>query len=362
MELNKDNFCIIMAGGFGSRLWPMSMSNSPKQFIDILGTGESMLQATFRRFEQVCPRENIYVVTGNKYTEQVLEQIPGLPAEQVLGEPARRNTAPCVAYAAAVIASHNPHANIIVTPADHAIFQEENFVRDLVHVMEITANSDRIVTLGARATNPETKYGYIQFSTVQDSVSRLRKVVTFTEKPPVEVAKEFIASGEFFWNMGIFGWNVATLTKVYERHLPKLFQWFFHPNSDLKALEVNRIYSVCESVSVDVGIMEKADNVYVLESSFGWSDVETWDSLYNTVTHDAEGNAEVSGQVFAYDTHNTVVHLPSHMKAVLQGLDDYIVASNDKVLMVCRRDQEEQIAKFASDVELQMIIDGYQKK
>lgn len=343
-----------MAGGYGSRFWPICKANNPKQFIDILGNGRSMLQTTFERFERICPRENIIIVTGELYADRVREQIKGLATHQVLSEPTRRNTAPCIAYAASIIYSINPKANVIVTPSDHAIFGQEQFDHDIEQALAITDKHDYIVTIGLRPNNPNTKYGYIQFAEepALDNVKNLHKVVTFTEKPPYEMAKQFIATGEFFWNSGIFVWKLATLRKAYRAFLPNVAKNFFSIKPDTPGMELDRIYSLSEAISVDFGIMEHADNVYVLEAAFGWSDVESWDSLYNTCPHDDRGNGMVSGNVFAYDVSNTVVHIPHDKTIILQGLDNYIVAGDDKTLLVCRRDQEERIVKYASDVEL----------
>ncbi len=343
-----------MAGGYGSRFWPICKANNPKQFIDILGNGQSMLQATFQRFENICPRENIIIVTGELYADRVRQQIKGLAPYQVLSEPTRRNTAPCIAYAASVIYHLNPKANIIVTPSDHAIFGQENFERDINQALALTEKSDHIVTIGVRPTNPNTKYGYIQFAEEPafPKADNIHKIITFTEKPPVEMARQFIATGEFFWNAGIFIWRLSTLRRAYRTYLPNIAKSYFSLRSDTPAIEVDRIYSLSEAISVDFGIMEHADNVYVLEASFGWSDVESWDSLYDTCRRDSDGNSLISGNVFAYDVHNTIVHLPSNRTVILQGLADYIVAGDENTLLVCRRDQEERLAKFASDVEL----------
>ena len=352
----KDNntFCIIMAGGTGSRFWPMSQVDNPKQFIDILNIGQSMLQTTFHRFEAVCPTENIFVVTGREYVGHVLEQLPMLHPSQVIGEPIRRNTAPCIAYAASLISDINPDANIIVSPSDHAVFGPSNFNADIQQALAITNSHDCILTLGVRPTLPITSYGYIQFAEepVRPDAPRLHRVVTFTEKPPLDVAKAFIATGEFFWNSGIFVWRLPVLKQAYRQHLPTLAESFFSLSKDTPQADVEYAYSQSEAISVDFGIMEKATNVFVLETSFRWSDVESWDTLYNTLPSDNNGNCIVSGNVFPYDVSNTIVHVPADLTLVLQGLDGYIVAGNEHSLLVCPRSQEERIAKFASDVEL----------
>lgn len=361
MTLNKHTWCVIMAGGLGSRFWPISRTDNPKQFIDVMGVGQSMLQLTFSRFEKICPRQNIVVVTGDQYVDSVREQIPSLLPYQVLAEPLRRNTAPCVAYAAAVISQIDPEATLIVSPSDHAIFHEEKFIADINQAVQTVALREWIITLGAQPTQPDTSYGYIQFDE-KPSLPRaknLHKVITFTEKPPIEMARQFIASGEFFWNAGIFVWSLPVLRKAYQTHLPAIADSFLSLGLGATWEELEHVYSQCESISVDNGIMEKADNVHVLAASFGWSDVETWDSLYDVSHHDKDGNAIVSGNVFTYDTYNTLVAMPSDCDktVVLEGLDGYIVAANKDTLMVCRRKNEELVFRFASDVELKKLID-----
>ncbi len=353
-----------MAGGFGTRFWPISQADNPKQFIDLLGNGESMLQSTFRRFERICPRENIIIVTNSLYADNVHEQIPDLLPYQVLSEPYRRNTAPCIAYAAAVIAQRDPEANIIVTPSDHAIFDEDGYGRDIRQALSITAQRDYIVTIGVRPTDPKTKYGYIQFNEGPGlpGANNLHKVITFTEKPPLEMARQFISTGEFFWNAGIFVWSLPTLRKAYSTYLPNIYKSFFTLNADTPAAEVEHVYSLCDTISADFGIMEHAENVYVLEASFPWSDVETWDLLYNTYPHDNSGNSIISGTIFPYEVRNSVIHIPQDKTLVVQGLDGYIVAGNDNTLLICPRDQEDRIVKFASDVELNQMLGAFHKK
>lgn len=352
--MNQNNFAIIMAGGYGSRFWPMSNYTNPKQFIDIFGTGQTMLQTSFRRLEKVCPRENIIIVTTKGNAERVRQQVPDLLDYQVLSEPLRRNTAPCVAYAAAVVNELNPNANIIVSPSDHAIFNEELFIKDLNDAIDITDKHDWIVTMGTQPNNPNTKYGYIQYAEAAAlaDVTNVHKVVTFTEKPPVEMAVQFISSGEFFWNAGIFVWRLPVLMDAYRRHLPAVAESFFNLSLDTPPAELARVYSAIEPISIDFGIMEKADNGYVMESDFTWSDVETWESLFATCPKDENNNAIATGNVLLYNSHDCVVHMPSMGTVILQGLDNYIVTANDSILMICRRDQEENIPKFASDYEL----------
>ena len=375
-----------MAGGLGSRFWPVSSVDSPKQFVDTMGVGRSMLQLTFERMETLCPRDHIIVVTGEQYADRVREQVPGLRPWQVLGEPLRRNTAPCIAYAAAIIAQMDPEATVVVSPADHAIFGLDRFVRNISQAINAVQEHDWIVTLGAQPVKPDTSYGYIQFreplarssqwpvasgqsadaSTAaaplttdnRPLATNLYEVVTFTEKPPVEMARQMIASGEFFWNTGLLVWRLPVLQQAYRQFLPAIADSFFGLTLNTSQAALEQVYSQSESISVDHGIMEKADNVHVLAASFGWSDVETWDSLYGVFHHDKNGNAIVNGLAVTYDTRNCVVVVPAEKSVVLDGLDGYIVAANDDTLLICRRKNEDKIFKYASDVEMEQLLYG----
>ena len=355
---NKHTWVVIMAGGLGSRFWPVSRTDNPKQFIDVMGGGQSMLQMTFARSEKICQRQNIVIVTGESYADRVREQVPGLLPYQVLSEPLRRNTAPCVAYAAAVISQIDPEATLVVCPSDHAIFHEERFVADIEQAVQTVERNEWIIILGAQPTRPDTGYGYIQFNdepSLPDAMN-MHKVVTFTEKPPVSMARQFIASGEFFWNAGIFVWRLPVLRRAYEEHLPSVAEAFFSLGLFTPWQDLERVYSQCESVSVDNGIMEKAGNVHVLAASFGWSDVETWDTLYGVAPHDGDNNAVAGGDLFAYDTHNCMVSVPHGKTVVLDGLDGYIVAEGEGTLLICRRANEDKLFKFSSDVELRSLM------
>ena len=361
MNTDKHTWCVIMAGGIGSRFWPVSRTDNPKQFIDIVGNGQSMLQMTFSRMEKLCPRQNIVIVTGEQYTDRVREQVPGLLPYQVLAEPLRRNTAPCVAYAAAVISQIDPEATLVVSPADHAIFKTAKFVADIEQAVQTVCQNEWIIILGAEPTRPDTGYGYIQFDDEPSlpDTENLHKVVTFTEKPPIEMARQFIVSGEFYWNAGIFVWQLPVLRRAYERHLPSVAENFFSLGLSTPWQELERVYSQCESISVDNGILEKADNVHVLTASFGWSDVETWGTLYDVALRDNQDNAIFCHNVFTYDTKNCLVVMPNDCgkTVVLEGLDGYIIAASEDTLMICRRTSEEQVFRFASDVELKKLID-----
>ncbi len=360
---NEHIWVIIMAGGLGSRFWPVSSVDCPKQFVDTMGVGRSMLQLTFDRFEKICPRDQIIVVTGEQYVDRVREQVPGLQPWQVLGEPLRRNTAPCIAYAAAVIAQHDPDATVIVSPSDHAVFSLERFINNIQQAIDTVQQHDWIITLGAQPTKPDTSYGYIQFREFPDVPhapelpGNLYKVVTFTEKPPVEMARQMIASGEFFWNTGLLVWTLPVLRRAYEQYLPAIADSFFgSPLITQFNSFLEQVYSQCEAISVDHGIMERADNVHVMAASFGWSDVETWESLYDVFRHDRANNAIVNGVTVTYDTHNCVVAVPADKTVVLDGLDGYIVAANDDTLLICRRKNEDKIFKFANDVEMKQLL------
>lgn len=343
-----------MAGGFGSRFWPMSTVDHPKQFIDILGKGESMLQTTFRRFETICPRENIFIVTNNIYRGLVESQIEGLATRQIIYEPVRRNTAPCIAYAAAIISRLNPDANIIVSPSDHAIFDNGNFAKAISEGLAGIENHDWIITLGIRPFNPNTKYGYIQYeeSDCYPESPALHKVITYTEKPPYEMAVQFLNSGDFLWNAGIFLWKLPTLIKAYRDFLPDVATFFDTINLDTPYSEIEKIYATCQPISADYGIMEKAENVYVMVSDFRWSDVETWASLYEALDKDENKNAVVGENVYTYDTRNCIINVPDNRTMVLQGLEDYIVASDENATLICKRSEEHRIFKFGSDIDV----------
>ena len=352
-----------MAGGLGSRFWPISTEDTPKQLIDVMGNGQSMLQTTFDRFTQICMHDHIVVVTGEQYYDKVREQLPNLEPWQVLAEPMRRNTAPCIAYAAAIVRERDAEATVIVSPSDHAIFRQDLFVADLKQAVAAAAHNDWIITLGVQPTHPDTSYGYIQFRETPSmpDCDNLHPVVTFTEKPPVEIARQMIASGEFFWNTGLLVWRLPVLLDAYRHYLPDVADLFFRLGSRSHPDDVEYVYSQSEAVSIDHGIMEKADNVHVLAASFGWSDVETWNTLYDASRHDANGNAILGNDnIFFYNTHNCVIAMPneSGKSIVVEGLDGYIVAADSNTLMICRRSSEDLVFKFASDVELKKLIDN----
>jgi len=348
-----------MAGGIGARFWPMSRQNHPKQFIDILGTGDTLIQSTFNRFRRVCPAENIYIVTNEIYKKQVLDQLPDIQEAQVLCEPSRRNTAPCIAYANYRIFQLNPEANVVVAPSDHIILKEDIFIEVITAALEASEKNNWLLTLGIQPSRPDTGYGYIQFdeSTVYQADNRIKKVKTFTEKPQLEMAKQFLSSGDFLWNSGIFIWKLKTIMAAFDKHLPEISQLFKAGTGKYATPEedafIQQTYSVCKSISIDYGVMEKAENVYVLSSDFGWSDLGTWGSLYDTRKKDEHGNTVVGQNVLMYNSHNCIVNMPKEKLVVLQGLDDYIVVEDEGTLLVCRKGDEQHIRQFVNDVMIE---------
>lgn len=347
-----------MAGGVGARFWPMSRQHHPKQFIDILGTGETLIQSTFRRFSKVCPPENIYIVTNEIYKALVLKQLP-VTEEQVLCEPSRRNTAPCIAYANYRILERNPEANIVVAPSDHIILKEDIFTEVITSALKATADNDWLLTLGIRPSRPDTGYGYIQYDDNQgyDKDPRVKKVKTFTEKPQLDMAKQFITSGDFLWNSGIFIWKLKTILDAFDRYLPDVDQLFKagigRYATDGEEAFIRQTYTMCKSISIDYGVMEKANNVYVLASDFGWSDLGTWGSLYETRAKDKDQNTVVGQNVMLYESSNCIVNMPKDKLVVLHGLDGYIVVEDNGILLVCRKGDEQQIRQFVNDVMIE---------
>ena len=355
----ENNYCVIMAGGVGSRFWPLSRQDRPKQFLDILGTGRTLIQQTFDRFTKFIPVENILIVTSVRYKKLVLEQLPELIEEQVLLEPFRRNTAPCIAYASYKIKTQNPNANLIVAPSDHLIIKEEEFVRQLKKGLDFVENNDALLTLGIKPSRLETGYGYIQVKEKVEfnHLDNLFKVKTFTEKPNHEMARIFLESGEFFWNSGIFLWSLSSILSAFDVHLKEVSTLFSNGeqlyNTEDEVHFINKIYSECQGISIDYGVMEKAQNVFVLTADFGWSDLGTWGSLYDNKRKDMEGNVINGENVLTYDTKNCIINLNNEKVAVLQGLDGYIVAESNDTLMVCRKEDEQQIKQFVTDVRIQ---------
>ncbi len=359
--MENNNFCVIMAGGVGSRFWPLSRSNHPKQFIDILGVGKTLIQLTYERFTRIMPAENIYIVSNQEYAGLIREQLPGLPEENILLEPMRRNTAPCIDYANYRIAQRNPKANIVVAPSDHLIVREEAFLENVREGLSFVADNDALLTLGIMPSRPETGYGYIQAITrpVKGYENlNLRKVKTFTEKPDPEMARIFFESGEFYWNAGIFFWSLPAIMKAFDEHLPEVHALLAEGvgvyGTDKEAEFINRTYEGCRNISIDFGIMEKAENVFVLVSDFGWSDLGTWGSLYEQSAKDKQKNAVNGKQVFLYNTSGSVINVPDDKLVVLHGLEDFIVVESDGVLLVCRKEEEQRIKQFVHDIQAEL--------
>lgn len=357
----NNSYCIIMAGGIGSRFWPLSKTNKPKQFLDILGTGRTLLQQTFDRFIKLMPAENIYVVSNKIYKDIILEQLPQLSEDQVLLEPAMRNTAPCIAYATYKIMSKDPDANFVVAPSDHLILKEEEFIKNISDGLKFTEDSGNLLTLGIKPSRPETGYGYIQIKqndNEKDSI--FNEVKTFTEKPDVELAKVFLESGDFYWNSGIFLWKGDAIKNAFELHLDEVSRKFAEGNkvyyTDKEQEFIEEAYPTCKNISIDYGIMEKADNVYVLCADFGWSDLGTWGSLYDQLTKEEDGNA-CNNKVFLYETSNNLVNVPKDKIVVLQGLEDFIVVDSGDTLLVCKKTEEQRIKHFVNDVRLELGTD-----
>lgn len=352
----KDNYCVIMGGGIGSRFWPFSRETYPKQFLDFFGTGRSLLQMTFDRFAKIIPVENIFVVTNALYAPLIKEQLPELKDDQLLLEPARRNTAPCIAYASYHIKACNPNANIVVAPSDHLILKEDAFLRDVQKGLDFVRENKSLVTLGIKPSRPETGYGYIQNSEVMNG--EFTKVKTFTEKPNAELAKVFMDSGEFFWNSGIFLWNVNTILDAFAKHLPDVSLRFDLGKDKFNTPEeqdfINENFPYCLNISIDYGIMEKADNVYMLCVDFGWADLGTWGSLFELAKKDENNNAVLkNNKAMMYESSGNIIALddPDRL-AVIQGLDDYIVAEAGNVLLICKKDDEVRIKEFVADIQL----------
>lgn len=359
--MRENNYCVIMAGGVGSRFWPFSRNEKPKQFLDFFGTGRSLLQMTIDRFRPIVPIENILIVTNILYRDQVLEQIPDLQSNQVLCEPARRNTAPCIAYAVARIKAMrrgmaDKNANIVVAASDHLILQEDKFRETIINCFDFIEKNDALLTLGMKPTRPETGYGYIQKGDEVKGNEDICKVKAFTEKPNLEMAKVFLDSGDFLWNSGIFIWSLESIEAALQKHMPELAQKFAQGGDKMGTVGedafIQEMFPTCPSISIDYGLMEKAQNVYVMPSDFGWSDLGTWGSLYDLSTKDEAENVTLHCDATYYDSHGNIVTLPKGRLAVIQGLEDSIVAESNGVLLICKRNDEQQIRQFYMDAEV----------
>lgn len=353
----NNNYVIIMAGGIGSRFWPMSTTKYPKQFHDILGIGRTLIQQTFDRFKPICPASNVFVVTNIDYKEIVMEQLPELSENQILCEPSRRNTAPCVAYAAYKIREINPEANLVIAPADHLILKENDFIHTIDIALKQAASSNSLLTLGIKPSRPDTGYGYIQFTDTDQGVDPLvKKVKTFTEKPDLEIAKQFIESGDFYWNSGIFIWSLTSIIAAFEKFAPDMADLFANGkknyNTPAEEKFINQVYQVCTNISIDYAIMEKAKNAFVVLSDFGWSDLGTWGSLYTHIDKDGNQNGAVGDNVLFYESKGNVVHMPKDKLVVIQGLTDYIVVESEGTLLICKKVDEQKIKQFVNDIKV----------
>lgn len=359
MTKSPHYYCVIMAGGVGARFWPMSRSSHPKQFIDILGTGETLIQQTYNRFTKIMRKENIFIVTNESYRDLVKTQLKGIRDDRILCEPSRRNTAPCVAYANYRIMAMDPDAQVVVAPSDHIILKEEIFLENILTALKAASENDWLITLGIRPSRPDTGYGYIQFdeNRVYEQDPFLKKVKTFTEKPDLELAKTFINCGDFLWNAGIFVWSLKSIMKAFEAMLPEVNSLFSKGIGKYGTPEekgfIEDTYSICKSISIDYGVMEKAANVYVLAVDFGWSDLGTWGSLYENRNKDGNGNAVMGKNVMTYDSNNCIINMPEDKLVVLEGLTDYIVVESEGTLLICRKSNEQQIRQIVNDVRLE---------
>ncbi len=350
-----NNHLVIMAGGVGSRFWPMSTEEKPKQFIDVLGVGRSLMQLTYDRFDGICDPENVWIVTNQKYAQIVHEQLPEVPESNILLEPCRRNTAPCIAYVSWRIKKKDPKANVVVTPSDHIVTNSQEFKRVITQCLKFTGESDAIITLGMKPTRPETGYGYIQadLSVSSPRNKEIFRVDRFREKPDLATAKEFIKENNFFWNAGIFLWNVETIVnafRVYQPQLSKIFEGMLDilGTSEEQAC-IDEKYPECENISVDYAIMEKAEEIFVCPSDFGWSDLGTWGSLLLQTERDLYGNSCIGKNIKMVESHNCIVHTVEEKKVVIQGLDGYIVAEQDGTLLICKLSEEQRIKQFQND-------------
>lgn len=350
-----DNHLVIMAGGVGSRFWPMSTADRPKQFIDVLGVGKTLIQLTNERFSGVIPPCNVWVVTNEKYVSVVQEQLPDIPVDHILSEPCRRNTAPCIAYVSWRIKKENPQANIVVSPSDHIVTNPEEFRRVVTNCLKFTAETDAIVTLGMKPTRPETGYGYIQadLSTASARNKEIFRVDQFREKPDLATAIQYTKQSNFFWNAGIFIWSASTIVNAFRIYQPGVARIFENIMDILGTADeqrvIDEVYPECDNISVDYAIMEKAEEIFVCPADFGWSDLGTWGSLLAQTPHDLYGNAIIGENIQLFDSKNCIIHTTEERKVVVQGLDGYIVAEKDDTLLICKLSEEQRIKQFSGE-------------
>ncbi|MBE2245707.1 MAG: mannose-1-phosphate guanylyltransferase [Candidatus Competibacteraceae bacterium] len=357
MSANTSLYAVIMAGGVGSRFWPMSRKRHPKQFIDVLGTGETLIQSTYRRLLRLCPPENILVVTNKDYVSIVREQLPNISEQNILAEPARKNTAPCITYAAWKIFKRNNKARMIVAPSDHIITREDDFVRICEQAFQYVLSSPQLLTIGIKPSRPDTGYGYIQFDPKSADKNGIMEVKTFTEKPTVELAEQFIESGEFVWNSGMFVWSADTILEELKTHLPDEYALFaehekaYDTNHEESAMA--KAYAVVRNISVDYGLMEKTNHAKVIPADIGWSDLGTWGALYDELKKNKGTNSVIGNQVMMYDSSHCIVHVPKNKLTVIQGLEGFIVAEKDNMLLICKMSDEQKIKNLVNEIKIE---------
>ncbi len=355
MEKNKNHYAIIMAGGIGTRFWPYSRSSYPKQFLDILGVGKSLLQLTYERFLNHFESSNIYIVTNQAYVNLVKNQLPDIPDQCILGEPAIKNTAVCIAYATTKITKINTHGVCVVAPSDHLILDENKFMAHIEEAMHYAQKNNALITLGMRPTRPDTGYGYIQY--VDDgSSTEIYRVKTYTEKPSLEIAQTFIESGDFLWNAGIFVWSLSAIKEAFKHHLPEYYELFKGASKSYFTADepqvIQRVYEQCRSISIDYGVMEKAGNVFVIPADFGWSDLGTWTSLYENSEKDEKGNVLKGGNIMIYDVENSMMSTTTNRLVVVKSVKDLIIVDTPDVLLVCDKNKEQEVKQIVTDIKL----------
>lgn len=347
--IKSNTYVLIMAGGVGSRFWPKSRNHFPKQFIDILGIGKSLLQLTYERFEKICPKENIYILSNQQYLGLIQEQLLDIAVNNILLEPSRNNTAPCIAYASYKILKQNPDANIVVAPSDHLILKETEFLDKITQALEYTATNDALVTLGISPTRPDTGYGYINYE--KEGIDGVHKVASFLEKPVLEKAQEYLVSGNYLWNAGIFIWSAQSIQNAFKKYATEIHELFMHGNEVYNTGEeshfIAKNYPKSPNISIDYAILEKADNVYTIPANIGWSDLGTWASLHEVAEKDHQNNALRVDHLHIEDTQNCIIHLPKGKAAVIKGLEDFIVVDDGKVLLIFPKGDEQEIKAVA---------------
>lgn len=354
----KDNYyCVIMAGGVGTRFWPMSLNERPKQFHDVMDSGQTFLEETYQRALSLVPKENVYIVTCAEYKNLVQEQLGEIKSDQIILEPMGRDTAPCNIYAALKINQLNPEALLLVLPSDHLIKQPDKFIENVIFALEKSAEEDRLITIGIKPTNPNTGYGYIQYLT--EDTNRLKKVKTFTEKPTKEFAQNFIDSGDFLWNSGMFVWSTKSIIKAFSIFLPEMYDSLVKVdyNTDKEAEQIAKVYPTLQKISIDYGIMENAENTYIIPSDFGWSDVGTWTSLYDESAKDENGNVLLGKNIRSYNLEGTIIKNTEDKLIVIDGLEDYIVVNTANALLICPKGKDQKVKNYVNDLKLNKLED-----